>query len=103
MPNVFGLVLYGDGPSSVLQMSGASADALIRWSTAAMVYNEQTVGDILIDGTNGTGHCIDASGAGGVTLKSIFVNDIPTGKSAIRLNGAAATYSHDQRIIVLQV
>jgi hypothetical protein len=102
MPNVFGFVLYGEGPSSVLQMD-ATASALIKWSTAAIVYNEQTIRGIGITGTNGAGHCIDTSGAGGLTIENVYITDVPVAKTGIYINGAAATQVHDIRINGLQI
>lgn len=103
MPNVFGFVLFGDGPSSILIQKAGASGALIRWSTAAMVYNEHTVRNIGINGNVGSQHCIDISGAGGVTLDGIYITDVPVGKSGIYVNGTAATYTHDPRLMNIQI
>lgn len=103
MPNVFNFVLYGVGPASKLKQKAGASGALIRWATASVVYNEQTVRDIGITGTNGAQHCIDTSGAGGLTIEGIYITDVPVGKSGIYSNGAAATYNHDNRISNIQI
>jgi hypothetical protein len=102
MPNVFNFVLHGDGPSSVFRMK-ADGSALFKWSTAAMVYNEQTIRNIGVIGTAGTGHCVDTSGAGGLTIHGLYITDVPVAKSGIYLNGTAATQTHDVRIENLQI
>jgi hypothetical protein len=103
MPNVFGFVLYGEGTASVLKQRSGAANALIRWATASIVYNEQSVNDLAFTGTSGSQHVIDTSGAGGVTLRSIYITDVPATKSGIYVNGAAATYCHDHRLQDIQI
>ena len=103
MPNVFNFVLFGNGPSSILKQAAGASNALIRWATASIVYNEQTILNIGITGTNGSQHCIDTSGAGGPTLNGIYITDVPVGKSGIYMDGAAATQVHDIRLNNIQI
>jgi len=103
MPNVFNFVLFGDGPSSNLKMKAGGSNPCIYWATASVVYNEQTVANISITGTNGSQHCISTAGAGGPTLDGIYITDVPVGKSGIYSNGAAATYNHDVRMNNIQI
>jgi len=98
MPNVFLFTLAGAGSSSMLVQKTGASNALIYWSTAGMVYNEQTIRNLGLTCTNGSQHGIDTSGAGGVTIDDIYYKDLPVGKSGIYVNGAAATYTHDPRI-----
>lgn len=101
MPNLAFFVLFGDGPSSILKLSGASG-AGIRWPASSNVYNEQTVRNVAFDGSGGNQHCMDTTGAGGITIDGVYITDVPTGKSGIYVNGASA-YVHDARLSNIQI
>lgn len=101
MPNVLQFVLRGDGPSTILKQKGSGP--VLAWSTAAVVYNEQTVKDLAFDGTNGGTHTIVTAGAGGLTLLNLYFVQIPTGFDSIFVNGAASTVVHDTRLINIQI
>ena len=102
VPNTFGMTLYGDGTSSILKQK-AGTGTMVKWSQSSMVYNEQTVKDLTFDGTSGTGHCLDTTGNGGLTLKNIYITNIPVGYSGIYVNGVSPVYTHDIRILGLQI
>lgn len=101
MPATFGFVLQGSGTAGRL-LQKAVAGALITWDQSSMHYTEGRVKDLCLVGTNGTGHLIDTTGAGGVTISGIFINDLPIGYSGIYVNGADGVYTHDIRISGLQ-
>ena len=103
MPNVFNFVLFGDGPPSTLKLKAGASDAGICWSKTTVVYNEQTIRNIGITGTNATQHCIDTRGAGGVTCEGIYITDVPVGKAGIYTGGTAGIYDHDARFLNIQI
>lgn len=100
MPNTKYFVMFGTGPASIIMQTGANA---IKWSQSSIIYNEQTIHDLGFNGTNGSGNTIDTTGAGGLTLRSLFFNNTPTGFSSIYVNGIASTYVHDTRMIDIQI
>lgn len=101
MPNVKNFILYGCGTASkLIQGTGGK---LITWDTSAVYYMQGVIRDLYFEGTNGTDHVIDTSGVGGLTLKNLYIKDVPVGNSAIHVDGAAATQTHDIRIIDCQI
>ncbi len=104
VPNTPGLVIYGDGASSLLKQKGTGS--VFSWNTSAVVYPAgalQTIRDLAFDGVNGGTHTISTAGSGGVNLKHLFFRQLPTGFAGIFLNGAAATVAHDFRLIDIQI
>lgn len=102
MPSTAGLVLFGDGTSSVL-IQKADGNPLIRWSQTSIVYTEGYIERLAFKGTAGTGHTINTAGVGGITLEDLYFTDVPVGFSSIFANGTAATYAHDQRMRNIQI
>jgi hypothetical protein len=102
IPSTSGLVLYGDGTSSILKQK-ADGNPLISWSQSSIVYTEGYIERLAFIGTSGTNHTINTSGVGGITLQDLYFTDVPVGFSSIYCNGAAATYTHDQRLRNIQI
>ena len=102
MPSTSGFVLDGSGSSAKLAEKPGAAGAMIRWSSGSTVYSQQTIKNIALVGTNGSQNLIDTTGTGGLTILNVYVIDVPAGKSAFYINGAA-NYVHDMRLINVQV
>ncbi|CAB5082867.1 Pectate lyase superfamily protein [Burkholderia cenocepacia] len=102
MPSTVGFVLYGDGTSSVL-VQKAGAGSLLTWSTSSVNYVQGYVERLAFVGTNGSGHTIDTSGTGGLTLQDLYFTDVPVGFSSIYCNGAAGIVMHDVRLRNIQI
>lgn len=102
MPSTQFFVLRGYGSCSRLKQKGGGA-TIIRWPTTSIAYGQQCIEGLMLDGTNGGNHCIDTSGAGGLTMRDIYVNNVPTNFSGIYINGAAGTYVHDIRVNGLRI
>jgi hypothetical protein len=103
IPSTMYLTIHGDGQSSVLVQKSGSSNAMIRWNTASIAYTQGLIQGIQIKGTNGTAHCINTSGVGGLTLQDIYILDVPVGYSGIFIDGTTSTYVHDTRVLNLQV
>ena len=103
IPSTMYLTIHGDGQSSVLVQKSGSSNAMIRWNTASIAYTQGLIQGIQIKGTNGTAHCINTSGVGGLTLQDIYILDVPVGYSGIFIDGTTSTYVHDIRVLNLQV
>lgn len=102
MPSTAGFVLYGAGSGSVLKQAGG-VNPLIKWNQASIFYQQGYIRDLAFDGTNGANNTIDTTGVGGETLQNLYFNNTPTGYSSIYVNGAASTYTHDMRLMNIQV
>lgn len=101
VPNTLGLVIKGDGTSTVLKQK--STGSVLSWSTASIFYSQGYVRDLAFDGTNGTAHTINTAGVGGLTLKNLYFTNTPTGFDSIFLNGVGATAMHDMHLQNIQV
>lgn len=102
MPTTTGFVLYGNGNSSILKHTGSVG--CLHWPTNQdMHWVLQVIDGISFIGTNGQYHTVDTSYAGNVTLRRLFFQDVPGGYASIRINGSPTTYTHDIRVIDLQV
>lgn len=103
MPSVVGSgqVLYGDGTSSIIKQPTTSS--AINWATSSIVYTEGYIRNLAFNCTSGTANTIDTSGVGGITLQNLYFTDTPAGSANIFLNGTAATFTHDQRLINIQI
>jgi hypothetical protein len=101
VPNTYHMVIYGDGPSSILVQK--SSGSVFSWSTSSIVAPWETIKDLGFDGTNGTAPTIATAGVGALTLQSLFFNNVPTGSDSIFVNGAAGTYEHDTRLLGIQI
>ncbi|MCA7962495.1 hypothetical protein LGM54_05955 [Burkholderia cenocepacia] len=102
MPTTVGFVFYGDGTSSVL-IQKAGTGSLLTWDTSSVHYVQGYVERLAFDGGNGTGHTIDTSGTGGLTLQDLYFTDVPVGFSSIYCNGAAGIVMHDMRLRNIQI
>ena len=97
MPITYGFVLEGSGTAGFLIMK-SGAGSLLTWPSASTNnYVQGYVKNIAINGSSGTGHCIDTSYVGGMDLDDIYIKNIPAGYSGIRVNGntGASNASHD--------
>ena len=103
VPSTSHLVIYGNGVASQLVQPSGCSSPIFSWAQTAIAYTEGYIRDLLLDGTSGAADLIDTRGVGGITLQNLYVNNIPTGKDAILIDGAASTYTHDDRILNLQV
>ena len=98
VPNTKYFALYGVGePSRLLMKPGGK---LITWGGAngAVFYQQGTLRDFMIDGTNGTDHAIDTSGVGGLDISRIYVFNAPAGFDGIYVNGLGTERTHDINI-----
>lgn len=98
MPNIKRAVIYGEGEASRLIMKAGGK--LITWAgdAGAIYYAQGSLRDILIDGTNGTDHCIDTTGVGGLDLNNIYIHQLPIGFDGIYIDGMGAERTHDMRV-----
>lgn len=101
VPNTFGLVIYGDGTSSLLVQK--ITGSVFTWSTTSVFFSEGFIRNLAFNGSSGTAHTIDTSGAGGLTLEDLYFSDVPSGFDSIFVNGAAATQTHDMRLQGIQI
>jgi len=99
MPTTNGFVLKGLGTASILKQTGTG----IVWpANPSLNFNEQYISDLSFIGTNGTGHTIDTSYQGGLTLQNIYLTDVPVGFDGIHIDGSSTTYTHDVRVLNYQ-
>jgi hypothetical protein len=98
MPNIKNFVLYGVNEASRLIMKNSGK--LITWAgnAGSIYYQQGTIRDIYIDGTNGTNHCIDTSGVGGIDLINIYIFNVPVNFDGIYVNGFGSERTHDINI-----
>lgn len=97
---VQGFTFFGVGTGSKLIQTGAG----IKWPVNLSIdYHNEVIKDLWIDGTAGTGNTIDTSYEGGVTLRDLYIVNPPVGFAAIYLDGSSTTYTHDDRVLNLQV
>lgn len=102
MPTTVGFTLSGNGNSSILKHTGTVG--CLHWpSNQDMNWVLQVIDGISFIGTNGRYHTVDTSYAGNVTLRRLFFQDVPQGYASIHINGSSTTYTHDIRVIDLQV
>jgi hypothetical protein len=98
IPNTKYLNFYGVGTASVLKMKPGGK--LITWAgnAGAVYYQQGTIRDFLIDGTNGTDHAIDTTGVGGLDITDVYVFNVPVGYNGVYVNGIGAERTHDINI-----
>ncbi len=100
MPTTPGFILFGVGPGSKLIQTGSG----ISWPVNLSIgYYSPTIANLTIDGTAGTGHSIDTSYAGGGTLRNLYFNNVPIGYDSILIDGSSTTYTHDDRVLGVQI
>ena len=101
MPNIKNFNLFGNGwQSQLIQLAGGS---LITWGTSSIYYMQGVIRDIYINGAAGTNHIIDMTGVGGVDIRDVYIKDLPIGYDGVRVNGTAATQTHDIAVNGLKV
>lgn len=102
MPVTSGFVLFGNGNSSILKHTGNTG--CLHWPTNQnMNWVLQEVHDLAFIGTTATANTVDTSYAGNITLRSLFFQDVPVSFASIYINGSSTIYTHDIRVIDLQV
>ncbi|WP_175812938.1 glycosyl hydrolase family 28-related protein [Burkholderia contaminans] len=102
MPVTSGFVLFGNGNSSILKHTGNTG--CLHWPTNQnMNWVLQEVHDLAFIGTTATANTVDTSYAGNITLRSLFFQDVPVNFASIYINGSSTIYTHDIRVIDLQV
>lgn len=100
IPTTAGLCLYGAGAGSKLYQNGAGIKFPVN---NAINYPGQTIRDLQLIGTVGTGHTLDTSYTGALTLQNLYFTDVPIGFDSLHLDGSPTTYTHDVRAYGIQI
>ena len=98
IPNIFNFTLFGSGPASKLKMKSGGSGIIWAGNAGSVYYMQGTLSDFSIDGTNGSSHCINTVGVGGLDLNNIYISNVPTGYDGIRVDGFNGNTQHDIRI-----
>jgi hypothetical protein len=88
----YGFTIFGEGWGSKLIQSGAG----IVWPTNATPQNcYHRIKDLVFDGTSGTGHTINTSGAQIILFENLLCLGIPPTYDFLHIDGSATNYGHD--------
>lgn len=99
MPTTLWFTFFGHGVSSKLIQTGTG----IKWPVVTNTgYYLQTIRDLFLQGTSGTGNTLDMSYTGGMTVRDIMFWDVPMSYSSLKVDGAS-DYTHDTKLIDVQI
>lgn len=98
IPNIINFTFFGDGPASQLKMKSGGSGIVWAGNAGSIYYMQGTLRDFYIDGTNGSNHCINTAGVGGLDLNNIYIKNVPTGYDGIHVDGFNSVQTHDIRI-----
>ncbi|MGF6738509.1 glycosyl hydrolase family 28-related protein [Paraburkholderia atlantica] len=104
IPAVQYFCLFGTGPTSRLIQKG-SGIAFPTIAGASCFDSHGTIRDLGFDGTAGTGNTLDTTYCQTLNLERLFFNNVPVGKSSLKLDGnpGSSTYMHDVRVLGLRI